>query len=178
MGQEEYNTSTIQQIPSYNTSDALRVRLDTTILSEIEAHLKGYVLTEQWDAETQRYVTVARRVAEPLANEVGQHRLLMWVRGKVNPATVQGNFNRSAFQLHIADMMSNLNKAIHVNMQRWGIAETDIEYIVFTIMDLVEEFLSRTVDNQERKLFSTSTEHTKESRQQNGWTIGGKQWQQ
>lgn len=176
---EEYAASTIQQIPSYNSADSLRIRLDTeTVLKEIEAHLKGMVLTEHYNAETGRYEVQGKRVSEPLANEEGQHRLLMWVRSRVNHACVQGNFSKQDFKIHIADMMSNLNFDLHLNIKRWGIEESNARYIIYAVMDLVEEFLSRTVDNQERKLFATSTESRHEKQKQSSWGLGGgKTWQ-
>lgn len=182
MDNQAYTGSMIQQIPGYNSAEALRIRLDTqTLLSEVEAHLRGEIVYTDVDQKTGREVIRVKKCGEPLANKEGQHKVLMWVRMRVSHATVQGNFkSKDDFMQFISSMYSRLNFDVHRNCNQWGIKDGDLRYLIGGIMDMVELFLSRTIDNEERKLFGGIKETSKEERRTGGRTWyapGGREWQ-
>jgi hypothetical protein len=48
----------------------------TTIIDEIKNQLKGVVIVKKWDKESNSYVDVPKKVAEPLINNIGINNLI------------------------------------------------------------------------------------------------------
>jgi hypothetical protein len=162
MSQDNENVaSTINR--KFNEFNVMKIRLDTSnLVKEIETYLRGATFVSVPDSETGEAVTKRIIFGYPKANEKGIQSILSAISMRVNPHTVQGNFftqgNHSEdFQTFVYHFHVNLAKFISSNQIDFDIADSDYPEIVVSVRDLVERFLSRSIDNLERESYGETT---------------------
>lgn len=137
----------------YVTENALQMRLDTTkLLDEIQMYLEG----KHWTMETNdkgKTVAVKKSIddCEPKANPEGVNSLMFRVKSLMNQATVMGNFTEDMFKDRLSQMRTSLARDLVINTQKWGIKDEDLYLICDGIMDTMWAFMSRLINNEERK---------------------------
>lgn len=155
-----YNTSTSQQQGA--TESALRLRLSMNELIEnMELFLRGAIIKvyENSDGEIKQKKEIRGR---PKANDDGIQALLNWAQLVLNPSIVQGNFpidNAGYSQLYeeyIYHMRLDLTTNILVNCYYWNIRDEEIMMIIDSMMNAIEPFMTRLIDNQERESYGQS----------------------
>lgn len=143
-----------------NDFNALRIRLDTEeLLNRIEFFLRG---KRQQVLQTKTGDLVSQEVGSgtALANEEGVQAIMSWVSMIINPQTVQGNFPADrhgysiTYEQSIYNFRLNFGTDIVLNMPGWDIKEENAEGIIDRVCQVVEIFLSRCIDNEERKSYS------------------------
>lgn len=138
----------------------IEYRLSTrAIILQIEANLRGVGIHEvklKINPETGDYEDVFPDNQCPKANEEGIRSIVNWVATTINNATVQGNFfqDKGGYSDELADYLSryhrDLSRYIFINLYNWDIADEDFEGLVDNIMHMVEPFMTRTKNNEER----------------------------
>jgi len=129
----------------------LALRLDTdTVSKKIESQLRGqrlepYKLLENGEMEYR-----ILQMGEPIANELGIQKIMSQIDAVFNSQTVQGNFNDSRYEEFIINMRTQLTREIITNLYAWGMSDVDVDGLINSMMNLIEPFMSRTLDNTER----------------------------
>lgn len=146
----------------YRDASALELRLDTkNILSTIEKNLRGTVAIIEIGEDGQPRQTV-KSFGEPQCNDVGVQKIMNFISSIINPSVVMGNFKEDYFHDYIFDFETTLTKMLIKNRIRWAIAIPEIEPIKDSILFLTIPFISRLINNEERKSMTLTT-HTQES---------------
>ena len=135
---------------NYTQISALTIRLDTQpILDQIEIFLRGGKLVP---VETEQGIgSQFVQMGQPKCNDLGTQSLLSFLSATFNPQVVQGNFNDEQYDVYIYDTHVNLITNIVTNSEHWEIRDEDIDVIMDFIMNLIIPFISRLIDNEERK---------------------------
>lgn len=136
----------------YQDYNALQLRLDTQKLhKDIYNFLRGKTQITVYNQETNQYYEEDINEGDALANTRGIQNILNFVVSTVNSHTVQGNTKRDYLDNILYAMNIHLAQQLTLNSDNWGIDKNNRRHILNTIMFMVELFLSRTVDNLERK---------------------------
>lgn len=135
----------------YNQASALTIRLDTQpILDQIEIFLRGGQIVPR-ETETGQIVAEFVDMGAKKCNDLGAQSLLSFLSATFNPQVVQGNFDKDQYDVYIFDTHVNLITNIITNSESWGIVDEDIDVIMDFLMNLIVPFISRLIDNEERK---------------------------
>ena len=161
---------------NFNNFTIIQLRLDTDkVLEKIEIFLRGSIFVYEED-EQGNIIQRQKQAGTPKANDEGIQSLMNMVSCVVNPQTVQGNFTVDEYDDYIEEVNISLAKAIVTNCYTWAIKDQDIESITEFIIHLIRPFMSRLIDNEERKGYSNTMRHVESNTmQKSGFKIfGGK----
>lgn len=155
MDEEQYNVQGDNR--AYMEPNVLQLRLDTNeLLDKIEVFLSGYRITYMKDA-TGKVVSEKVKVGIPNANELGTQMIVNWVSMQLNAAVVQGNIKEENQYFYFLERTrKTLARMLLVNSPKWGICREDRLVITSSIMNMIELFVSRTLDNSERESYTQS----------------------
>ena len=169
MDQENDQIFSSNNSDQYNSPSAIEMRLDTKpLLSQIEKQLRGATSVLVYEADgTPKYET--HTFGEPLANDVGIQKIMTFISSIVSSSVVSGNFKEDYFHDYINDFEDTFSKMLIKNRLRWGMKIDDCDSLYNTILFLVIPFISRLINDGERKSMSIST-HTQETN-----TVQGKE---
>jgi hypothetical protein len=181
--QEQINDNNYSLMTSnegYNAAGVIQLRLNTEpILDQIHHFLRGtaeYTTIEEIEGQ-QIPRFVVKQVSEKKANDKGIHAIMGWLRGIFNPQVVQGNFSRADQELnhYLYHLRLDLMDYLMTNLYNFDIKETEYEGIIDMIMSIVKPFFTRTIDDGERKSYSTTMKHSESSSQttnnKGGWNF-------
>lgn len=163
----QYSESSYNTVMSNQggTSSALQLRLDATaVLENIELFLRGAKISATQD-ESGKIKVQTIPIGRPRANSIGIQSILNSVGIIVNNQVVQGNFfidqNGHSFQYEEYIIRCHTNMAVNImnNLPNWEISEDDYDIIIDSIMDIVEPFMTRLIDNKERESYDQSIRH-------------------
>jgi len=153
---------------SYVMPNILQLRLDTSeILGAMQKFLSGELMLPQIQPNgTTKFIT--QEIGTRLCNKKGVQQLVNFTQGIVNPAVVQGNYTMEQYQNHMSRLHRSLARQILANYNDWEMAYEDLELINDFIMNLVEPFLSRLIDNKERDSYDRTLQASENSRVESG----------
>jgi len=143
-------------------SNIIKIRLDTkSLLNDIETFLRGY--KEVIDKDDNGNLTL-KKIDDgiPKMNDEGIRSVLNWINGHINPQCVQGNFYcdrhgfSEMFQNYLYEYRVSLITYIILNATDWELSDLELGGITDFIMLMVEPFMSRLLDNLERKSYGES----------------------
>jgi len=138
----------------YQDFNVLQLRLDTQKLHrDIHNFLKGKTVIVVYDEKTQTYTEQEVEQGTALANEEGIQNLLNFVVSTVNSHTVQGNTDKDELYNIMYSINLHLAKQLMLNGSKWGIDNKHREMILEQFVTMMRLFLSRTIDNLERKSY-------------------------
>lgn len=167
--ESSYNAQTAYN-QHYQSASALQIRLETQQLMEnIELFLKGEKVVVSQD-ENNKIITQKVSLGKRLANAQGVQSILNYISCIVNPQVVQGNFPSDGQGL--SEMYYDYVEEVHVdfacnivqNCYNWSIADEDLDVIIDFIMKLVIPFMTRLIDNEERKSYEATVKHIESSK--------------
>ncbi len=138
---------------------ALQVRLDTdTLIERAKEYLSGFKMV-YYNDENGKTIGEKLELGYPKANALGVQSILNILSNVINPQTVQGNFyvDGQGISLKYEDFLYwfrvDLIEELVKNAPDWSIGDTDIDGIYVVLCNLVELFLSRLLNNEERKSY-------------------------
>lgn len=143
-----------------NDYNVIQTRLDTRdLLERIELFLRGAKqgIVESEDGSIREHKIM---LGKPKANDTGVQSILNWVSATVNPHTVQGNFvadkhgQSEMFDNYIEEYHIELATSLVANCYNWEIDDDEIDSIIDFIMLMIIPFMSRLIDNEERKSYN------------------------
>ena len=165
---EEKTNQNIIQNAGFLNPNILQFRLDTAeLISNLQRFLSGEVLQTQTMSDgSNQLVTI--KIGEAIANKKGIQHIINHVSGLVNPSVVQGNYTFEQFENHIKREHDELAVQICCNYHDWGIDYNDTTMVATYVMNLLEPFLSRLIDNLERESYAQTLKSVESSRLQEG----------
>lgn len=142
-----------------NSDSALKLRLDTTqIQIQFELYLRGLESNDYWNEKTNQYETKLVPCGEAKLNEMGRQGILNKMRLIICQSVAQGNFKEQFYLKQISDIRKEIAITLFINYYRWGMTnKSDLKEIPESMMNIIEAYLSRPIDNQERILLGQST---------------------
>lgn len=151
---EELKANVMEMHKAYDTAGVLQIRLNSDfILQRVRTYLTGEIENVIYDKEGKPVIE-RKKIAESKANEEGIQTILNFIENIVNPQAVQGNFTDEQYEKFIAEIHQDLIENIMNNLYNWGINEDNYEPMIDNFMVLLIPFLSRLVDNEERKSYA------------------------
>lgn len=171
---KENESSSMVSSMMHADADALKVRLDTTqLMQQIDCFLQGKTPITTIN-EVGEIVTELRDTGKPFCNDEGRQKIMNWVTGLVNPTTLQGNKSREEMNALISDFYEQFTDDVNLNLYKWEVDEDCMQLLINGLMGMIEMALSRTIDNQERKLFAYIKEGLSSRRvESKGLFLGG-----
>lgn len=133
----------------------LSLRLDTDkLLDDIKDYLRGKkTLIKEQDG---KIITETIKYGEEQVNDEGFQQLMGFIGSIINPHTAQGNLKSEEYKNLIFRLHKRLAYLVVSNWKIWGIKQQNRAAIVSHLISLTELFLSRTIDNEERKSYGTT----------------------
>lgn len=157
-GQQQQFNGIMSNNAGYTGDSILRIRLDTEILlKQIESFLRGQIISLQVMPDG----TVRNEVIQqgsPLANDTGVHAIMSYANASLNSQTVQGNYEWDHWREEVSWIREQLATDIFVNYDEWGINPQNINLICNVVMNMIKPFMTRLVNNEERKSYSNYQE--------------------
>lgn len=142
----------------YQAFNIIERRLDCSDLYEkVERFLKGQQPTMERDEKTGELFMHYIETGESKCNVKGVQMILNKIVGLVNSQIVQGNLTMQRYELLITEFRMSFTRALVYNCLNYGIKDNDLEFIIDYVMDLVELYLTRLIDNEERNSYAATT---------------------
>lgn len=157
----------------YQQANIIQFRLDTSeILQNIQRFLSGeiFVPVPQNDGTTK---FEKQQVGEPLCNRRGSQQIINYLSGIINPAVVQGNYDLFQYENHVNRIHLSITRQLIINYQDWDMKYQDLELINDVIMNIIETFLSRLIDNKERESYMATMKSNETNRVETGNKLFG-----
>lgn len=131
----------------------LQLRLNTdSVIERLYAYLTGtQVVTETNNAGVPEYKV--KQVGYRIMNDRGSQHIVNYVQGIINPSTVQGNYKSEMYENHIERIHRSVTKIILLNYPSWEMKIGDYNAVCDFIMNLTEAYMSRLINNEERKSY-------------------------
>ena len=168
--------SFVKDNSSYNEASVIEKRLNTSeVLEKIQIYISGQVTFFENDEATGKLKKVVKQLGKQKCNSEGMQSILGFVTSVVNSQAVQGNYDIDQYKSHCFYMRNELTKMIVINLYSWDVRTQDAESIIDFIMNLIEPFLSRLVDNKERESYASSlrvSESQNNEAQRQSWLSG------
>lgn len=162
--ESSYNTTTSTN-RGFDSASALKIRLDASgIIENVELFLKGSKLMIS-QTDKGEIITNEISTGQKKANDIGIQSILNWLQLILNPQVVQGNFpidsggNSKMYEDYIYYVRVDLSTNIIANVYNWEIVDEDIDVIIDSIMNAIEPFMTRLIDNKERESYDQTVKH-------------------
>lgn len=141
-----------------NFESSFQIRLSTSeILRMIEAFLQGKRITIETYTDSNGETKQKEKfidVGKPLVNPLGIQGIMFKCQMIFNPQSVQGNIkNDNDYRKYIASLRRDFAEELMENMYNWEIKLENYPLIINTIIAHAKLFVSRTLDNEERKSY-------------------------
>lgn len=150
--QQQQDNSNISSNMGNTDFSALQLRLDTQNLhGKIYNFLRGTTSLERYDAQSGVIFMEEVIKGKPLANDEGIQNILSCVIAIANNHTVQGNTTIAQLNDFMHFFELQLGVEFMKNCDSWGIERRNRTHIFYTISNMFYLFLTRTLDNEERK---------------------------
>lgn len=150
---QNYNQN--QFVPGYNDASSLHIRIDTDALKQkIRLHLMG--VGEVLELQDGKLKKVFKQTGKAKANTEGIQGIMLFVEQIINAHTVQGNTDPEGFGRVMYYLRGDLSRYIWVNLYKYDVDETEYDGIIDSICLMAKLFISRTVNNEERRSYGES----------------------
>jgi len=147
----------------YLDKNAINMRLETVELIEsIKAFLNGNIMVTKQVGDEIKLVRVETGDKEK-CNATGAAHIVNYVSSIINPSVVQGNYTDEWYRENIETIHKRLAYMLIVNKHEWRIRNDSMHSIIGFIMELVKPFLSRLIDNEERKSYAATIRSSESS---------------
>jgi len=149
---EEQKGSSVDTYTAPQSDSLIHYKYDTqSYIQHFKITLQGKII-EYYEDEYKNIVSKEIKIGEPLVNDCGFQAIVNRIQSICNSQNVHGNLSdQSLYQNYISKLRFNINDEIFVNRKEWGILVRNYEYIIDSIMDSLSLFLTRTINNEERK---------------------------
>lgn len=145
-----------QRTNGLDNDTSIKIRLDVSeVLQEFELYLRGREINYYKNTEKGRVEPRLVKMGEQKLNNAGIKALLAKTRAIVNKAVFQGNLEYKQWLDQIKWIRYEIAQLLYINFHHWEMQwDNDIDEITDTFMNTIENVLTRSIDNEERKGFS------------------------
>ena len=153
---EEQNANVGYTNQGYNTAGIIQIRLNTEpIINQIELCLKGKTQNLKEDSDGNIQIETVK-IGSPIMNDEGVQSVINYTQTVVNSQTVQGNLTYEHFEFLICQIRKEIAFIVALNYPSWSMKIENCDFVVNTVCNLVELFLSRAIDNEERLSYAAT----------------------
>lgn len=156
------NQAEISNNQYYTSTTALQIRL------EVEALLKNIELDvraeqEIYDSEKDVYVKKKISGVDPLfSKEIGIRNYMRFLRSLLNTQVVQGNLDEDSLGDVMQVAHKRLSKDLMLNRYEYGLSKNNY-FSAMSVMNTIHLFLTRLLNNEERKSYAATFKHVESS---------------
>lgn len=165
MSQQENasNQAEISNNQAYVATTALQIRLEVEqLLRNLELEIRAE--TEYYDEEREQVIRKKIPGVEPLfEKEIGIRNYMRFVRSFLNTQVVQGNLDEDSYGDVMCDAHRSLARNLMLNRYKYGLKNENYGTAVQTAMFTIRLFLTRLLDNEERKSYAATFKHVESS---------------
>lgn len=155
--EESFNPVTASNMAQ---ASALQIRLSTDpLIEKIEMYLRGETLATYIDPKTGRRWETREIKSLPVCNEMGVHGILNWIQLLINTQTVQGNYTRQWYLDFCYYARKSLARCLLDNRILWEITPKKLRMISDSIMNIVDPYFSRLINDGERQSYINTLRH-------------------
>ena len=135
-------------------ANSLQIRLLThDLLNDIEMQLKG--IREKLIEKDGELVNIVISKGRPLVNDYGVQSIMSYLSIILSPSIVQGNFtDQRDYEQYMMQTRKEFACNLSANQKRFELSTNDFNGLVSLIFAGVYMFISRAINNEERKGFS------------------------
>lgn len=145
---------------NFGQASALQIRLATEpVIEKIEMFLRGETLVTYIDPKTGRRWEQRECKGQAICNEMGVHGILNWIQLLINPQTVQGNYTRQWYLDFCYHTRKSLARCLLDNRLLWEINPKKLRSIADSIMNIVDPYFSRLINDGERQSYINTLKH-------------------
>lgn len=138
-----------------NNSPFMIMRLDTTpLINDIKNFLSSKEVQSYQD-KNGSWKNKEIQVGLPLANPEGIMRVCNLVRMRINKDVVQGNFKEDHYWDFIGRARKEICETVVKKCYDWDIDDSNLNMVIDEICALIEGYLTRPINNEERKGYSS-----------------------
>jgi len=168
---------TQQRSNGTDENSSIKIRLDVSeILQEFEMYLRGLEINYFKEKGKELVEPKLVPMGKPKLNNAGIKALLAKARAIINKSVFQGNLEYRQWLDQIKWIRYEIAELLYINFHHWKInLDNDINEITDTFMNTIENVLTRSIDNEERKGFSNimTSERTVTDSNQGGFRLFG-----
>ncbi len=163
----------------FQQASALQIRLDTSnVIRQVEMYLRGERVEVVQDNATGQIIERTIWKGTPLVSAEGMQGIMNFIEIIFNPSVVQGNMvDYDMYADYLERTRKDLSDNLMKNLYVYGISEDNYNGIISTLMRFIEAYMSRLINNEERKSYAQtikSVESTSSAPQRTGlrlpWT--------
>jgi len=157
MEQQQSTTSGSSNAGVINNTSFMMMRIDTSPLIKNLRKALGVNESVIVEDANGNYVEKWIKHGKPRANGEGIMQICNRVETILNQHTVQANLDKDRVQYceFVARVREEITNVIVTKCYDWDIDDSDINDIIDSILDIVELFLTRSLDNKERESYSS-----------------------
>lgn len=147
------NTISTNQ-PFIYDANFMQMRLDVNPLIE---DIKNFLSSRERKIVQKQdgsYIEEYETIGLPLANQEGIMRLCNLVKMRVNHQIVQGNLKEDHYWDFIARARKEITETVVKKCYDWEILDSNLNMVIDEICAMIEIYLTRPVDNQERDSYN------------------------
>jgi len=150
---EGYQENFQTMIDNDNSSNEsyIRYRFETDkLLLELKAFMEGYKLVET--VNNQGNVIIQKiKIGSPKANDLGIQEVMSDLNTFINSQVVHGNLDSNHYETFMEDLHKQIAIKYVKNSYKYNIDVEDLDSIINRVVWLAELFISRTINDGERK---------------------------
>jgi len=154
--------------PNINSENQFKIRNDPKdLLERYKLSLMNAVIVEtvvidpETGKETKRKKVKFIKGTKPICNKQGQQGIITYLERFINNHTVQGNIpSMEDFNNYMRYVSTDLICHYISNRKDWGMSIRNIDKVISTSIHEIHIFLTRTLFNEERKLYGESFKET------------------
>lgn len=143
--------------PQNMDNDTFKLRTDPSPLleqlrSDLTMKVKKYHKSgKHTDPQNnKKYDWVQKEGTKPLCNQIGVEQILSITRKLVNNHTVQGNTKHDGHKEKMRVISDDLTRTFWTKRKLWDMELKDVNDILGGLINMIDLFLSRTINNEER----------------------------
>ena len=147
----------------YTSTTALQIRLEVeTLLKNLELDVRAE--QEIYDSEKDTFIKKKIPGVEPLfKKEIGVRNYMRFVRSLLNTQVVQGNLDEDSYAEVMSAAHKSLAKELMLNRYEYGLSKNNYVPAVKTAVLTIRLFLTRLLNNEERKSYAATFKHVESS---------------
>jgi len=154
----------------YNTFNAIKLRLDVQEeLARFRASISGETVEYFIDdsGKVIKHISEKKDFKKMINNE-GVDSVMAFMEGLITPHNAQGNVNRDDYGVRLANISRSIARMLHINKRRWGMSTESICFLFPLISHKIAFFLTRAVDDGERKSMQVRIANTNSGYERQG----------
>jgi len=164
-----------QSNDGYTTAGVIQIRLDTgPLLDQLEAYLRGTRLTGYKETGDGAMIPIYQKIGKEKMNDNGVQSVMSWLTPIISPHTVQGNYPTvDDLQEYLCRVEQDIYCYLMINLEEFEISLYEIDGVTDMIMNTVEPFLTRTIQNKERESYAATATHSERIQQSSSGGLFG-----